>query len=60
LAQAWFNATRDQVLGMTMESAVEAAEGAARVGGKAAETLIDQVPNVLDSGARLLDAVIPK
>jgi hypothetical protein len=54
LAQAWFNATVDEVLGMSMEGAVKAAETASRAATEAASTVLEKSPEALDKGADLL------
>jgi hypothetical protein len=67
LARAWFNATVDQVAGLSMEGAATAA----RTGIKAAEAVLETAPPVLqkapeilhqgvDSGLKLLDGLLPR
>ncbi len=59
LAKAWFNATVDEVMNMSMEGAVKAAESASKLAAEAAGTVLDNAPAILEnglkSGADLLD-----
>jgi hypothetical protein len=52
LAKAWFNATVDEVMNMSMEGAVKAAETASKLASAAAGTVIDKAPEVLESGLK--------
>jgi hypothetical protein len=54
LARAWFNATVDEVLGMSMEGAVKAAETASRAASDAASAFLEKSPEAIDKGADLL------
>jgi hypothetical protein len=53
-ARAWFNATVDEVLGMSMEGAVKAAETASRAASDAASAFLEKSPEAIDKGADLL------
>jgi hypothetical protein len=52
LAKAWFNATVDEVMNMSMEGAVKAAETASKLAGEAAGQVIDKAPEVLEGGIK--------
>ncbi len=52
LAKAWFNATVDEVMNMSMEGAVKAAEAASKLATEAAGTVLDNAPAVLESGIK--------
>lgn len=52
LAKAWFNATVDEVLNMSMEGAVKAAETASRAAAEAAGTVLEKAPDLLENGVR--------
>jgi hypothetical protein len=54
LARAWFNATVDEVLSMSMEGAVKAAETASRAANDAASAFLEKSPEAIDKGADLL------
>jgi len=54
LARAWFNATVDEVLSMSMEGAVKAAESASRAASDAASAFLEKSPEAIDKGADLL------
>lgn len=67
LAMAWFNATADQVAGLSMEAAAKAAETASGLAGKVLETappVLDQAPALLNqgvqSGMKVLDSLLPR
>lgn len=52
LAQAWFNATVDQVMNMSMEDAAKAAETASRLAAAAAGQVLEKAPEILESGLK--------
>jgi hypothetical protein len=52
LAKAWFNATVDEVMNMSMEGAVKAAETASRLAGEAAGQVIEKAPDILENGLK--------
>ncbi len=52
LARAWFNATVDEVMNMSMEGAVKAAEAASKLAGEAAGQVIDKAPELLENGLK--------
>ena len=54
LARAWFNATVDEVLSMSMEGAVKAAETASRAANDAASAFLEKSPEAIDKGTDLL------
>ncbi len=54
LARAWFNATVDEVLSMNLEGALHAAQAASSAAGKAAGTLIEKAPDIIDAGSSLI------
>ncbi len=51
LAKAWFNATVDEVLKMTPEAALKAAEAVGKVASEAAATVVERAPDLIDAGA---------
>ena len=54
LARAWFNATVDEVLNMSMEGAAKAAEVASKAASGAAEAVIENAPAAAEKGVDLL------
>lgn len=67
LAMAWFNATADQVAGLSMEAAAKAAETASGVAGKVLEVappVLERAPALLNegvkSGLNVLDGLLPR
>ena len=54
LAKAWFNATVDEVLSMSMEGAVKAAESASRAATDAASAFLEKSPEAIGKGSDLL------
>ena len=52
LASAWFNATVDEVMNMSMEGAVKAAETASKLASEAAGQIIDKAPALLEGGLK--------
>lgn len=54
LARAWFNATVDEVLNMSMEGAIKAAETASKAASTAASKVLENAPAALDKGSDLL------
>ena len=54
LAKAWFNATVDEVLNMSMEGAAKAAEVASKAASGAAEAVLEHAPVAAEEGADLL------
>ena len=54
LALAWFNATVDEVLNMSMEGAIKAAETASKAASTAASKVLENAPAALDKGSDLL------
>ncbi len=52
LAKAWFNATVDEVMNMSMEGAIKAAETASKMAGEAAGTVLEKAPGVLEDGMK--------
>lgn len=54
LALAWFNATVDEVLNMSMEGAIKAAETASKAASTAASKVLENAPAALDKGTDLL------
>jgi|GEM_PF-850812 len=50
LAKAWFNATVDEVMNMSMEGAVKAAETASKAAAEAAGTVLENAPEILEKG----------
>jgi hypothetical protein len=67
LAMAWFNATADQVAGLSMEAAAKAAETASGVAGKVldiAPPVLEKAPELLNQGVqgglKVLDGLLPR
>ncbi|RFC52044.1 MAG: hypothetical protein DVB22_001000 [Verrucomicrobia bacterium] len=54
LALAWFNATVDEVLNMSMEGAIKAADVASKAASTAASKVLENAPAALDKGSDLL------
>ena len=54
LALAWFNATVDEVLNMSMEGAIKAADAASKAASTAASKVLENAPAALDKGSDLL------
>ncbi len=54
LALAWFNATVDEVLNMSMEGAIKAADAASKAASTAASKVLENAPAALDKGTDLL------
>ena len=54
LARAWFNATVDEVLNMSMEGAIKAAETASKAASTAASKVLENAPAALNKGTDLL------
>ena len=52
LAKAWFNATVDEVMNMSMEGAVKAAETASKFATEAAGTVLENGPAILENGLK--------
>jgi hypothetical protein len=52
LAKAWFNATVDEVMNMSMEGAVKAAETASKAAAEAAGTVLEMAPGILENGLK--------
>jgi hypothetical protein len=52
LAKAWFNATVDEVLNMSMDGAIKAAESASKAAAEAAGSVIENAPDVLQNGVK--------
>jgi len=52
LAKAWFNATVDEVMNMSMEGAVKAAEAASKLAGAAAGQVMEKAPELLENGLK--------
>lgn len=52
LAQAWFNATVDEVMNMSMEDARKAAETASKLAASVAGEVVDKAPALLESGLK--------
>ncbi len=52
LAKAWFNATVDEVMNMSMENAVKAAETASKLAAETAGTILENAPAILESGLK--------
>ena len=52
LAKAWFNATVDEVMNMSMEGAVKAAETASKLATEAVGTVLENAPAILESGLK--------
>jgi len=52
LAKAWFNATVDEVMNMSMENAVKAAETASNLAAETAGTVLENAPAILESGLK--------
>ena len=54
LALAWFNATVDEVLNMSMEGAIKAADAASKAASTAASKVLENAPAALNKGTDLL------
>jgi hypothetical protein len=54
LARAWFNATLDEVLQMSPEAALRAAETAGKLATDAAAAALEKAPEMLDQGTDIL------
>jgi hypothetical protein len=50
LARAWFNATVDEVLNMSVDGAIKAAEAASKAAAEAAGTVIEKAPDLINNG----------
>lgn len=60
LAKAWFNATVDEVMNMSMEGAVKAAAAASGLAGEAAGQVIGQTPDLLNNGLKTGTDILQK
>lgn len=60
LAKAWFNATVDEVMNMSMEGAVKAATAASKLAGAAAGQVIEQAPDILNNGLKTGTDILQK
>src|SRR6185295_10143128 len=52
LAKAWFNATVDEVLNMSVDGAIKAAESASKAAAEAAGTVLENAPDILQNGVK--------
>ena len=52
LAKAWFNATVDEVMSMSMEGAIKAAETASKAAADAAGAVLETAPVILENGLK--------
>lgn len=60
LAQAWFNATVDEVMGMSMEGAFKAAELASKTAADAAGQVLEKAPEMLENGLKTGSELLEK
>jgi hypothetical protein len=60
LAKAWFNATVDEVLNMSVDGAFKAAETASKAAADAAGTILEKAPDVLETGVKTGTDLIEK
>jgi hypothetical protein len=60
LAQAWFNATVDEVMGMSMEGAFKAAELASKTAAAAAGQVLEKAPEMLENGLKTGSELLEK
>lgn len=60
LAKAWFNATVDEVLNMSMEGAIKAAETASKAASEAAGLVVEKAPELIENGLKTGGELIEK